>query len=133
MNDWSDEVTDHPLYADRGNYYKVEKWSRVLAINVILKAAMASPPQIARASCTLSSTALAAMEKGSCGRVLTQGSLMHSADNGGIRAVLRSAIRALGMQKDQCPKGRTILPRRSERQASERPPCCHKVSVAAYQ
>src|SRR3984893_16957914 len=35
-----------------------------LAINVILKAAMASPPQIARASCTSSSIALAAVGEG---------------------------------------------------------------------
>jgi hypothetical protein len=35
-----------------------------LAINVILKAAMASPPQIARASCTSSSTASAAVGEG---------------------------------------------------------------------
>jgi len=28
MNDWSDEETDNPLYADRRNFYKVEKWSR---------------------------------------------------------------------------------------------------------
>jgi hypothetical protein len=33
-----------------------------LAINVILKAAMASPPQIAKASCTSSSIASAAVE-----------------------------------------------------------------------
>jgi hypothetical protein len=26
MNDWSDEETDDPLYADRRNF-KVEKWS----------------------------------------------------------------------------------------------------------
>jgi len=25
MNDWSDEETDNPLYADRRNFYKVEK------------------------------------------------------------------------------------------------------------
>jgi hypothetical protein len=25
---WSDEETDEPLYADRRNFYKVEKWSR---------------------------------------------------------------------------------------------------------
>src|SRR4029077_14710778 len=35
-----------------------------LAINVILKAAMASPPQIARASCTSSSIASAAVGEG---------------------------------------------------------------------
>jgi hypothetical protein len=28
MNDWSDEETDDPTYADRRNFYKVEKWSR---------------------------------------------------------------------------------------------------------
>jgi len=27
MNDWSDEETDDPRYADRRNFYKVEKWS----------------------------------------------------------------------------------------------------------
>ena len=27
-NDWSAEETDDPLYADRRNFYKVEKWSR---------------------------------------------------------------------------------------------------------
>ena len=32
-----------------------------------------------------------------------------------------------------CRKGRTILPSRSGRQASGRPPCCRKESVAAYQ
>jgi hypothetical protein len=28
MSDWSDEETDDPHYADRRNFYKVEKWSR---------------------------------------------------------------------------------------------------------
>ena len=28
MTDWSDEETGDPLYADRRNFYKVEKWSR---------------------------------------------------------------------------------------------------------
>jgi hypothetical protein len=28
MNDWSVEETDDPVYADRRNFYKVEKWSR---------------------------------------------------------------------------------------------------------
>jgi hypothetical protein len=28
MTDWSDEETDDPVYADRRNFYKVEKWSR---------------------------------------------------------------------------------------------------------
>ena len=27
MNDWSDEETHNPLYADR-NFYKVEKWTK---------------------------------------------------------------------------------------------------------
>jgi hypothetical protein len=27
-DDWSDEETDDPHYADRRNFYKVEKWSR---------------------------------------------------------------------------------------------------------
>jgi hypothetical protein len=27
MNDWSDEEPHDPLYADRRNFYKVEKWS----------------------------------------------------------------------------------------------------------
>jgi hypothetical protein len=28
MNDWSDQETDDPLYADDRNFYKVEKWTR---------------------------------------------------------------------------------------------------------
>ena len=28
MNDWSDEETDNPLYADDHNFYKVEKWTK---------------------------------------------------------------------------------------------------------
>ena len=28
MNNWSDEQTDEPLYADDRNFYKVEAWSR---------------------------------------------------------------------------------------------------------
>jgi hypothetical protein len=31
MNDWSDEETDDPHYADRRNFYKVEKWLRHIA------------------------------------------------------------------------------------------------------
>jgi len=27
MSDRPDQETDDPLYADRGNFYKVEKWS----------------------------------------------------------------------------------------------------------
>ena len=28
MNDWSDEETADPLYADDRNFYKVEKWTK---------------------------------------------------------------------------------------------------------
>src|SRR5262249_42377214 len=28
IDDWSDEETDSPLYADERNFYKVEKWTR---------------------------------------------------------------------------------------------------------
>jgi hypothetical protein len=28
MNNWSDEETDDPLYAERRNFCKVEKWSK---------------------------------------------------------------------------------------------------------
>lgn len=29
MNDnWSEETTDNPLYADDRNFYKIEKWTR---------------------------------------------------------------------------------------------------------
>ena len=28
MSDWSDKETDDPHYADRCNFYKVERWSR---------------------------------------------------------------------------------------------------------
>ena len=28
IEDWSHEETDDPLYADRCNFYKVDKWSR---------------------------------------------------------------------------------------------------------
>jgi hypothetical protein len=27
LSNWSDEETDDPTYADRRNFYKVEKWS----------------------------------------------------------------------------------------------------------
>ena len=27
-DDWSDEETDNPLYADDRNFYKVEKWTK---------------------------------------------------------------------------------------------------------
>jgi hypothetical protein len=39
MNSWSDEETDDPHYADRRNFYKVEKWSRDgLRVELILRA-----------------------------------------------------------------------------------------------
>ena len=39
MNEWSDEETDDPVYADRRNFYKVEKWSRDgLQVELILYA-----------------------------------------------------------------------------------------------
>jgi len=28
VNNWSDEETDNPLYADDHNFYKVEKWTK---------------------------------------------------------------------------------------------------------
>jgi hypothetical protein len=28
VNDWSDEQTDDPLYADDRNFYKLEKWAK---------------------------------------------------------------------------------------------------------
>ena len=42
-----------------------------------------------------------------------------------------TAIRALRMQKDQLQVGHTIHRSDSGRQASERPPCCHKESAGA--
>ena len=36
------------------------------------------------------------------------------------------------MRQDQLQAGHTIPPSRSVRQASERPPCCHKESAVAY-
>src|ERR1035437_1571791 len=42
------------------------------------------------------------------------------------------AIPARRMQQDRLQAGHTILPSRSGRQASERPPCCHKESAVAY-
>jgi len=42
------------------------------------------------------------------------------------------AIRARRMQQDQLQAGHTIPPSDNGHQASERPPCCHKESVAEY-
>jgi hypothetical protein len=100
------------------------------AIIVILKAAMASSPQIARASCTSSSIAPAEVGDAFV-RVLTRGSPMYSADNWKIRAVFRSATHARRMQTDQLRGAHTIPPTRSGRQASSRRPCFHKESAVA--
>ena len=44
MNDWSDEETDDPLYADRRNFYKVEKWTEDgTKVDCVLYAATTSP------------------------------------------------------------------------------------------
>jgi hypothetical protein len=32
MSDWSDEETDDPHYADRRNFYKVEKWTSAVSL-----------------------------------------------------------------------------------------------------
>jgi hypothetical protein len=69
--------------------------------------------------------------KVSCERVLSRGSLMHSADDWKIRAVLRSTIRARRMQKDQPRAAHTIPPSHTGRQASSRRPYCHKESAVA--
>ena len=42
MNDWSDEKTDDPHYADRRNFYDVEKWSWAAGRICFMKAA--TPP-----------------------------------------------------------------------------------------
>ena len=77
-----------------------------LAINVILKAAMASPPQIARASCTSSSIALAAVGEGFM-RAGSDTEIPYAfggqlGDSGGASV---SHPRSLGMQKDQLRGG----------------------------
>src|SRR5205809_6482487 len=65
-----------------------------LAINVILKAAMASPRKLRELPAPHLRSQRWRSGKGSCERVLSRVSLMHSADDWKIRAVLRSAIRA---------------------------------------
>jgi hypothetical protein len=102
-----------------------------LAINVILKAAMASPPQNYFAPHLRS-------HRPRSGSACATG---HSFDaifkseltEGAPHTLGLTAIRALRMQKDQLRVGHTIHPSDSGRRASERPPCCHKESVAAYQ
>jgi hypothetical protein len=49
-----------------------------------------------------------------------------------FRAQVVTAIRARRMQKDQLQAGHTIPPSHNGRQASERPPCCHKEFAVAY-
>jgi hypothetical protein len=44
MSDRPDQETDDPLYADRRNFYKVEKWSRDgLRIELVLYAGKGAP------------------------------------------------------------------------------------------
>jgi hypothetical protein len=52
MNDWSDQETDDPHYADRRNFYKVEKWSRDgLRVELMLHAdSNLDQPRVDRAS-----------------------------------------------------------------------------------
>ena len=109
-----------------------------LAINVILKAAMASPPQIARASCTSSSIASAAVGEGFARAgsdtgipYAFTGQLEGSSGASVIRHSTVTATRARRMQKDQLRAARTIPPSHSVRQASSRRPCCHKESAVA--
>ena len=48
---WSDEETDDPHYADRRNFYKVEKWSRDgLRVMMLLYAATTSTKRAAFSS-----------------------------------------------------------------------------------
>ncbi len=44
MTDWSDEETDDPHYADRRNFYKVEKWSRDKARRIFERTTKHRPP-----------------------------------------------------------------------------------------
>ena len=48
MDDWSTEETDDPHYADRRNFYKVEKWSkdgmRVVELLFACPIAIVQPP-----------------------------------------------------------------------------------------
>ena len=99
--------------------------------NVILKAATASPSQLRELHTHLRSHRRG---RGRLRQRITALTRFSIGANGGAPHTLGlTAIRALRMQRDQRPKGRTILPSRSGRQASGRPPCCHKESVAAYQ
>ena len=100
-----------------------------LAINVILKAAMASPPQIARALIfdRIGGGRGSVCATGHCFDAIFRSELTEGGHTPGV-----TAIRALRMQKDQLQVGHTIHPSDSGRQASERPPCCHKESAAAY-
>src|SRR4051812_2772260 len=102
-----------------------------LAINVILKAAMALPRKLRELPVPHLRSHRRRSGKGSCERVPTQGCLMHSADEWKIRVVPREAIRARRMQKDQFRVEHTIPPSRSGRQASSRRPCCRKESAVA--
>ncbi len=78
MPAWSDEETDDPVYADRRNFYKVEKWSRDgLRVELMLYA----------------------------GNNLRQGAARFRADDqttAAIRLTIRQRTRVLG----QCPRPR---------------------------
>jgi hypothetical protein len=60
MSGWSDEETDDSLYADRRNFYKVEKWSQdglrvvlmLYAGNISTRrgASLSAPPSTGRGS-----------------------------------------------------------------------------------
>jgi hypothetical protein len=47
VNNWSDEQTDDPLYADRRNLYKIEKWEprRALEEATGLDVVAGAPPR----------------------------------------------------------------------------------------
>jgi hypothetical protein len=97
---------------------------------------MASPPQIARACCTSSSIAWAAVGDGFA-RVGSDTGIPYAFSgqlegSGGASVIRRSTVtatRARRMQKDQLRAAHTIPPSRSGRQASSRRPCCHKESA----
>jgi hypothetical protein len=101
-----------------------------LAANVILKAARASRPQNCESFLRLIFDHIG----GDWGSVYATG---HTALTRFFKSELTepagvTAIRALRTRKDQLQVGHTIHPSDSGRQASERHPCCHKESVAAY-
>src|SRR6476661_7765803 len=99
-----------------------------LAINVILKAAMASPPQIASAHLR-SHRRRSGIDLRNRFTALTR--FFRSEQTGGGHARRYSHPRFPNAERST-PGGHTIHPSDSGRRASERPPCCHKESAAAY-